>query len=345
MENRTILKFHIIFWIVVISISLLETFTIVENILFLSQLSGTLSVLLYNSISFYLFYLVISQKYFNKKNLALLFLIWLVYITVASFLVTFLSYYPFVYFYPSSIPLKITQHRWVTSYVYGVAATGTVFSVLGALAKVAKIWYSSKIKQMETEKQNLSNELAMLRAQVNPHFLFNTLNNIKSLIKSLPSKAVYSIEKLNGIMNYMLFESSLEKVPLTNEINYIKNYLELEKIRYSDPDFISFSITGDYSGVSVPPLIFMPFIENAFKHGNKLTPSPGVVIKIDIDQKNICFSVKNLTKENTEERSRNSGFGLPNIRRRLDLLFEKNYTLEITNRNREFNVKLNFLLQ
>ena len=86
----------------------------------------------------------------------------------------------------------------------------------------------------------------MLRAQINPHFLFNTLNNIKALVKSLPSKAVYSIDKLTGIMQYMLHESSLETVPLRNEIVHINNYLDLEKIRYSDPGFIDFKISGDY---------------------------------------------------------------------------------------------------
>lgn len=344
MENGTILKFHIVFWIVVISVSLLDTLTYIENILFLSLLTGTIIILIYNSLSFYLFYFGLSRKVLIKKKSVYTVLAGLVYITISGFTIVLLSYYPFIYFYPSSVPVKLTHQDWVVTYIYGVMASATIFSILGSLAKISLIWYRSRIRQIETEKQNLTNELAMLRAQINPHFLFNTLNNIKSLIRSIPAKAVYSIDKLNGIMDYMLYESSLEKVPLSNEIRYIKNYLELERIRYSDPGFIVFSITGDYSGVQVPPLIFMPFIENSFKHGNKLKHSPGIIIKLDITERRIFFSTRNFTKENGGSGNRNSGFGLPNIRRRLDLLFDKNYELKIEPGGGEFNVKLNFLI-
>lgn len=345
MENGTILKFHIIFWIVVISISLLDAFTYIENVLFIPQLTATLSILFYIIFSFYVFYFTISKKLFTKKRAVYSALLGLVYITISGFIVTLLSYYPFTYFYPATVPVKFTHKEWVTNFIYGVMVSGTVFSILGSLSKVSLIWYRSKMKQMDTEKQNLSNELAMLRAQINPHFLFNTLNNIKSLIKSLPSKAVYSIEKLNSIMDYMLYESSHEKVPLTKEIGYIKNYLELEKIRYADPDFIVFTISGDYNDIMVPPLIFMPFIENAFKHGNKLAPAPGIVILLDISRHSIFFTIRNFVKDNSEVKNKNSGFGLPNIRRRLDLLFDKDYTLDISTQNKEFSVKLNFLIQ
>jgi LytS/YehU family sensor histidine kinase len=184
----------------------------------------------------------------------------------------------------------------------------------------------------------------MLRAQINPHFLFNTLNNIKSLIKSIPSKAIYSVEKLTGIMHYMLYESSFETVSLENEISHINNYLDLEKIRYSDPDYISFRISGDCSKIQVPPLIFMPFVENAFKHGDKLKPAPGIIIKIEAIEKNIRFEIKNFIKESWELKNKNSGFGLANIRRRLDLLFDKKYELSIKTENKTFAVKLNLNL-
>jgi len=180
----------------------------------------------------------------------------------------------------------------------------------------------------------------MLRAQINPHFLFNTLNNIKSLIKSLPSKAVFSIDKLTGIMQYMLYESSFDIVPLANEIDHINNYIDLEKIRYSDPNFIDFKISGDYSKIQIPPLIFMPFIENAFKHGNKLKPAPGIMIRIDVSETNLHFEIKNFIKENYETQTKNSGFGLANIKRRLDLLFDNKYELKIVNEDKTFAVKL-----
>jgi sensor histidine kinase YesM len=129
----------------------------------------------------------------------------------------------------------------------------------------------------------------------------------------------------------MLYESSQETVLLVNEIAHINNYLDLEKIRYSDTDFIDFKISGEYSKILIPPLIFMPFIENAFKHGNRLCPVPGIKIKIDV-------------LDSDETQSRNSGFGLANIRRRLDLLFDNKYELNIANENNTYSVKLNLII-
>lgn len=344
MENRAVIKFHFAFWIVVVSVSLTEILTYSEHALFVPRLTGTITILLYNICTFYFFYFFVSQKAILKKNYLRIFTTGMIYITISGFLVTFFSYYPYVYTHPASVPLKLSHNDWVANFIYGVMGVAVIFSLIGTLSKFALIWHRNKIQQMDTEKQNLTNELAMLRAQVNPHFLFNTLNNIKSLIKSIPAKADYSIEKLNGIMNYMLNESSMEKVPLAKETEYIKSYLELEKIRYTEKDFISFSVTGDYSHINIPPLIFMPFIENAFKHGNRLSAAPGIVITLDINGQNINFGIQNYLKGNSESKSKNSGFGLPNIRRRLDLLFGKNYLLEINTSKEEYSVKLNLNL-
>ncbi len=343
MENRTILKFHIAFWLLVILVTLPETLMYVSHPLFIPILTGAIIILLYNFFNFYSFYVYLSKFIQGSKQYFKLVIYGLAVITASGFLVTFFSYYPYVYTYPSGLQLNITHTKWVTSYIYGVMGSGTLFSMLGMLSKIALYWYNNKIRQTDTEKQNLATELAMLRAQVNPHFLFNTLNNIKSLINSLPSKAVYSIDKLKGIMNYMLTESSQESVLLEKEINYINDYIELEKIRYSDPGFIEFQINGKYSELKIPPLIFMPFIENAFKHGNKLKAPPGIHFKLDIDSSLITFTSKNYIKENSDTFIKNSGFGLKNIKRRLDLLYTNNYELDVKNANKEFLVKLKLI--
>lgn len=145
-------------------------------------------------------------------------------------------------------------------------------------------------------------------------------------------------------MNYMLNDSSMDTVFFEKEITYIKDYIELEKIRYSDPGYIDFSINGNYSEIRIPPLIFMPFIENAFKHGNKLAAPPGIKIKFDINGRNIDFFVTNTMKENYDNVSKNSGFGLKNIKRRLELLFGDNYSLIINEEKKEFKVKLKLFL-
>jgi two-component system, LytTR family, sensor kinase len=344
MDKKSVIKLHVIFWIIVLSISLLGTLTYFENPLITPLFMSTLAGLLCNVITFYLFYTVVSQGIFIKKRIILLVLLGLLYLAVSSFIFSFIYYYSISYFYPAPVPAEFTLVNWMKKYIFSVIARNAIFLILGSLSKVSLVWYRNKLKQMETEKQNMSNELAMLRAQINPHFLFNTLNNIKSLIKSLPSKAIYSIDKLTGMMHYMLYESSYETVPLVNEIRHINNYLDLEKIRYSDQDFINFKVSGDYSKINVPPLIFMPFIENAFKHGNKLKPAPGIIIKIDVFDKKILFEIRNFIKENPGNQNKNSGFGFSNIRRRLDLLFDKKYELKINTEDKTFTVKLNLNL-
>ncbi|HMT10943.1 MAG TPA: histidine kinase, partial [Ignavibacteria bacterium] len=113
---------------------------------------------------------------------------------------------------------------------------------------------------------------------------------------------------------------------------------------YSTPGFIDFSISGEFTGINVPPLIFMPFIENAFKHGDKMKPDPGIVIRLAVERSRIFFEITNFIKEGNEAGSRSGGFGLPNIRRRLGLLFEGRYSLDIETINNQFSVKLNLFL-
>ena len=344
MEKRKILKFHIAFWLLVILVTLPETLFYVSNPLFIPILTGTISIFFYDFLSFYFFYIYLSKFIQTGNKYIKLALYSLTFITISGFAITFFSYYLYVFTYPITMKLNISHYKWVTSYIYGVMGVGTLFSMLGLLSKIAIFWYNNKIKQTDTEKHNLATELAMLRAQVNPHFLFNTLNNIKSLINSLPSKAVYSIDKLMGIMDYMLNKSSQQSVFLENELEYINDYIALEKIRYNNPGYIEFNTIGKYSGLKIPPLIFMPFIENAFKHGNKLMAPPGILFKLDIKRNELLFSAKNYVKENTDTLIKNSGFGLKNIKRRLDLLYGSSYDLEIKNTGKEFLVKLKLML-
>lgn len=340
METGTVIKLHLIFWIIVLAIYVLGVLTYIESPLFVPLLVSSALTYGFICFTFYVFNTTLSPVFFSRNGIIIYIIAGLVYLTAGSYFFTLAAYYPYISVYPPPVPPELNPGEWVFSYIFEVITAGIIFAILGALSKLSLIWYKNKLKQMETEKQNMYNELAMLRAQINPHFLFNTLNNIKSLIKSLPAKAEQSIEKLNSIMNYMLYESSMHKVPLVSEIGYINNYLDLQKIRYSSPDFIDFSISGDFTKIQVPPLIFMPFIENAFKHGDKLKPDPGITIKMTIDEQQINFTISNFIKDDEGSKSKNSGFGLPNIRRRLDLLFEDKYMLDINSAGKEFLVKL-----
>jgi two-component system, LytTR family, sensor kinase len=342
MNKKYTVKLHIGFWLIVFSILILFSLTYVNNAIFIPLTVKALITFSNDIISFYLFYILLSPKYFSKKGIVLISVWVIIYVLVSSLLFSFISFLAYKYFYTLSIkPFEMPFSNWFNFMIYRIFVRNLIFSILGCLSKISYLWYRNQIKQKETEKQNISNELAMLRAQINPHFLFNTLNNLKSLVMCLPSEAVFSTDKLVSIMKYMLFESSSDKVPLENEIEHIKNYLDLERIRFVNPDYIDLKISGDYSGIMIPPLIFMPFIENTFKHGDKSKPAPGIFIKFDITKDNIIFDISNYIKENYVMHNTKSGFGLSNIKRRLDLLFSSKYELLITNENNNYKVKLN----
>lgn len=342
MDKKNAVKLHIIFWLVVLTISILFLLTYINNPIFIPLIVRTVFSFSNDFISFYLFYIILSPKFLSKKGIVIIALWEVLYLLVSAPLFSYISFFLYKYFYTLTIkPYEVSPAVWISNNIYAILARNLIFSILGCLSKISFIWYKNQVKQRELEKQNITNELAMLRAQVNPHFLFNTLNNIKSLVMDIPLKAIISTGKLINIMNYMFFESSYDKVPFEKEIAHINNYLELERIRFANPDYIDFKISGNYSGIMIPPLIFMPFIENTFKHGDKLKPAPGIFIKFDITGTNILFEIKNFIKENYIMHNKKSGFGLTNIKRRLDLLFGDKYELLITSDNNIFKVKLN----
>jgi LytS/YehU family sensor histidine kinase len=218
-----------------------------------------------------------------------------------------------------------------------------MYALCGSLLKVALKWYENLMKQKEAEKQLVAGELALLRSQINPRFLLNTLTYVKSLIETRPEKAVYSIENLSEIMSYMLYETSAEKVPLDKEINYVNNYLNLQGVRYR-PEFIRFEVMGSSAGILVPPLVFMPFLENAFLYVDESGGTPGIAIRLDIKVGELAFEVMNYRKEKPVLVESEEGFSEDTIKRCLDLLFGNNYSLDMKNDGSKYLVELNIKL-
>lgn len=215
-----------------------------------------------------------------------------------------------------------------------------LYAIYGILFRMGIDWFEERDRQKELERQQARTELALLRSQVNPHFLFNILNNIHSFSARDPEKTSFAIIKLADIMRYMLYDASAEFVPAAKEISYIRSYLDLQQLRYRDPDFVTFSAELQDEGAMIPPLLFIPFIENAFKHGRK-SSGDKIVIEIAITGSHIRFYCKNAKRELTEtEQKMEKGIGIPNIRRRLDLLFPGSYTLEIKDEENHFTVSL-----
>lgn len=208
----------------------------------------------------------------------------------------------------------------------------TNFMIVGTASalKLFSYSYGIQLTKSELERKTVQSELGILRSQVNPHFLFNVLNNIDSLIYEDKEKASNAIFLLSKIMRYMLHESPHEKVKLEKEINYIKDYLELAKLSFEDTNFLKFQSNGSFSGKQFPPLLFIPLIENAVKHCNKKSKSPGIEIIFNIENDFIELKTSNFVKHNILKLPDNStGAGLKNVEKRLKLLHGENYIFDI----------------
>ena len=182
-------------------------------------------------------------------------------------------------------------------------------------------------RQMEMEK--IKSELGFLKAQFQPHFLFNTLNNIYSLTLSNNHLAGRAILQLSGLLRYVLYESETEKVDLRKEINYLQDYIELEKMRFASRLELSFNISGNISDEKIAPILLIPFLENAFKHAsNKLDEKIWITIDLIVKEGNLSFTVENsvFPDGKTQVHNTYSGIGLENVKRRLSILYE-NYSL------------------
>ncbi len=200
-------------------------------------------------------------------------------------------------------------------------------------------WIQSEQKRVQIEIENTENQLVFLRNQISPHFFMNTLNNIHVLVDYNTSKAKDSIIKLSRMMGYMLYETEGKNIPFEKEIQFINSYVELMQLRYTDKVKIDLQIPETLPKVSIPPLIFISFIENAFKYGISYQNLSYVKIRFSFSENNINFEIENSVHEQ-KEKVANSGIGIKNTRKRLDLIYGENYSLTINNQPQLFNVKL-----
>jgi two-component system, LytTR family, sensor kinase len=195
--------------------------------------------------------------------------------------------------------------------------------------------------QKELEKEKLNSELAFLKNQISPHFFFNTLNNIYSLISINAEDSQKAVLKLSKLMRYLLYESEQGNTHLSSEIDFIKNYIDLMKLRMSEKINLSVTFPEKYNDLNIPPLLFIPFIENAFKHGISYREKSYIDISLMEINNSITFRCANSIFRSREEADRtNSGIGLENVSKRLNLLFPGRHELKINKSDSDFEVLL-----
>lgn len=191
----------------------------------------------------------------------------------------------------------------------------------------------------ELEKQNLEQQLEYLRYQINPHFFMNTLNNIHALVDIDPTKAQETIVELSNMMRFVLYEGNKQGVPLMKEMEFIRTYVKLMQLRFTDKVRITLEIPTEVPERSIPPLMLISFIENAFKHGVSYQRESFIEIKISLEGDSLCFLCRNSKADipNLEK----GGVGLANVRKRLSLIYDHNYTLRIHDDADVYTVELN----
>lgn len=226
---------------------------------------------------------------------------------------------------------------------YNIAIFFLVFTV-GTCIAVIQRWLKTEETRKETESQKLSTELSFLKSQINPHFFFNTLNNIYSLAIVRSEKTAPAVMKLSSIMRYILTETTQDLVPLQNEVDFIHNYIELQQVRLTEKTKVIFQSEGQIENKLVAPLIFIPFVENAFKYGISTKHESTIEIHLNVFENSLELSVKNYIVPSESNMLENTGIGINNVKRRLELMYPGKHILSYQSTDNYYFVNLEIQL-
>ena len=337
MKRNWQIFWHIVFWIVMVSFLLYIART--NTKLSLNDLLVIFLVYpLINIGLFYLNFLVLIPKFLDKKRYGAYALAIVVTLIVFGF-----AKYGVALIFKQYVLMRVkAQVVGFGSYFLSTIFTSLVFLFLSTALKFTTDWFLNERIQRDLENQRLSAELAFLKSQINPHFLFNSLNSIYSLAYQKSDTTPEAILKLSEIMRYMLYESNDNKVDLAKELQYLQNYIDLQKIRFGDKAFVDFKIIGQVGNQKIVPLILIAFMENAFKHGVANDPSTPIILRINLDGKQLHFYMEN--KKHLLNRDTEGGIGLNNVTRRLNLLYPGKYSLTIKDETDIYTCELSLVL-
>ena len=285
-------------------------------------------------ISYMVAYFYLFPRFINRKwQLVLYSLITIVFSIAVNTLVIYLFHLSNPIFKTEELNNILVMVLFVTSIL------SFLNLVMGLIIKGFIMWFKEAREKEELHKKNHQMELALVKSQLDPHFLFNTLNNIDVLILKDAEKASLFLNKLSDIMRFMLFETKDEKIELAKEITYIEKYIELQKIRTSNPNYVTVLIEIEDDTVQISPMLFIPFIENAFKYAEPFKSENAIEIRINTTQNKLDFECDNKCSSQSHSIS-NNGLGNELIQKRLALLYPEQHHLEMAELNGVFKVKL-----
>ncbi|WP_148114097.1 sensor histidine kinase [Ancylomarina longa] len=295
-------------------------------------------LLVYVNIYWFMPYLLFQRKYIR----------YIVYVCLALVIggllqrtVTFYFIEPI--YWPERLPLGFFKITFILTSIIGI----TTPMIIPSMGKLFQYWYRGQQDKQSLEHENLQVELKLLKSQINPHFLFNTLNSLYALSLKQSDKTSEVVMKLSELMHYMLYECKQPKVYVSQELQFIRNYIALEKVRFGERFHVNIKVKGDVNHTQIAPLILLPFVENCFKHGvNSNFQTSQIDFKLEISDHQIFFELKNSLQEvgDSKPKSVEEGFGLRNLRRRLELIYPEKHDLRIEHHSNFFQVKLSISL-
>lgn len=317
MKKSTIILIHIVFWAVFLTNRLIIARI---TVLYLNPTEYGEINLITNCllpVFFYIGYLII-MKFQEKRKYVYYSLLGMVFIYLTVFVVSKKTFGMMLIPVPSFF-------LWAT---------------IGALFRFFVDWFKKKNDMLVLEKENITSNLALLKNQINPHFLFNTLHNIDTLIHDDQDKASQSLVKLSDIMRYMLKDTKSDFVELKKEIEYLENYFSLESLRLKNGNFFHYSISGNPDGLKIAPMMLIPFVENAFKHSVDSGTENGITINITIENKKLYFTCENQYYKTENDSDNSHGIGLETVKQRLDLIYKNRHKLIIHSVDSVYKVNL-----
>jgi sensor histidine kinase YesM len=309
--------------------------------------NSTISFIPVLAFAYTIIYFVLPRHIFNKKN---------VFITTAllvpAVIAVLLLHYYCGYFIPWNNH-RLNSARPVANahVIIRLVANDALFNypIVAGFAVIIKMMKRGWLKQQETEKiarEKTKTELQILKGQIHPHFLFNTLNNIYFFTLTFPHKAVEMLTKLTAILQYIINDCGQNLVSLEKELEIIRDYVVLEKIRYGDRLKMTIEIKGDYTGKMISPLLLIPLVENSFKHGaSKMLQHPWVNVDVTIDGDSLLFLLSNSKPDVKVMHDSNRHIGLSNVKKRLQLLYPDTHELNFGEGTESFEVFMKILLE
>lgn len=341
LANKRIVQ-HILFWIGVFVYNLLENWHYPDKHAMIELYATKLPV---QMLAAYLLTYFQLPRYLMQRRYGLFFVS--LFISVYLICVLYVSYrvYYFDQAYPDYVGKPLTPSYFIyfdfVSFVMYATSFYTPALIMAGI-KLIRIQHEEQQRRQALEKEKLQTELSFLKNQLNPHFLFNTLNNLYMLTLKSSPLAPEIVSKLSDTLDYILYRCHEKVVPLKGEIQLIHGYLALERIRHNDQVSINFDVEGDVESGYVAPLIMLSLVENAFKHGINKHPGPAQLdIKLVAKENEIDFSVYNSKWHDQKQSGNPHGIGLKNIQRQLELIYPSNHRMNISDGENSYHVDLN----